>query len=210
MVKLEGENESEFGLKFKAEGDWKKVVSVCERIDTLLSNIKPEDIGNDITDEELDNLKEDWDCWKPCEEDEYSCEMREKTAEQSSVDEINRSENENIEESMEKAAESVKKVPVDVGNGKLKKAKNHLSESVRETGKIVNSKVRDGLRKVEEKIYEKVILKVNSLYFDKSVLNAILSKKINAEPSEEYELTIHSNNTYLRKLMADEIKWDEK
>jgi len=208
MAKLKQKNASEAGLKLKIEGDWTRVVAACERTGTILEKISPEDIGDEVTEDELDRLREDWECWKPQSGDDYSSEMREKTAKQSSIN-ATEEKDDDIENSMEKAADSAKKVTDNVERGNLNEAKDNFSEAVKETGKVINSKVRNGARKVEKQIYEKVILKVNSLYFDNSVLNAVLSKRLNAGSSEEYEFVIHSNNPYLRNLMAKEIDWDE-
>lgn len=197
-------------LNLIKRGSWKDIITISENTESLLRSVKPENVEGKITQKEFDNLAEKWEEWRPCTEDDFSEEMREKTAEHSSVDESKiEEEGKETKDEVKNAGESIKKAATDAENGGLGEAKKHLKEAIKFTGRAVESEVRQGFRKVEEKIYENLILKANSLYFDNSALNAILSKRLGADSSERYQLTLHSNNPRLREFFAERINWDD-
>lgn len=211
MAQPKQDSGPETGLKLQVKGDWNEIVDACEDTETVLEDIDCEDIDEEVSEKELENLREDWDCWKPEEEENYSKEMREKTAKQSTGrDTEKENETEKAKEAMEKAEDSAKKVTEKMEEKDLNEAKNNFSKALKKGGKAVNSKIKNGVKKLEEKIYEKLILKVNSLYFDNNVLNAVISKKRRKDQSEKYELTIHSNNPDLRKIIAGKIERDDQ
>ncbi|MFW5912219.1 MAG: DUF5828 family protein [Candidatus Hadarchaeota archaeon] len=209
MASISREKNLNVELNFKIWGDWEKVVSVCRKVDVILEEVEPGEIGNDVTSDELEGLRNDWNSWRPCHGEEYSTDMRRKTAEQSTSTESELERNsEEAEEAMKKATDSTKKATKNAEEGKLDEAKDNFSEAVKETGRAVNSKVRNGVKKIEERIYESIILKVNSLYFDNSVLNAVLSKRLGADRDGKYEIILHSNNPNLRVLLAEKLGSD--
>lgn len=197
-------------LNFSKEGSWKEIIDISENIQSLLGSVTPEDVNRKITKEQFNNLSKEWKKWRPQGKEKFSKEMREKTAKQCSIGKSElEDKKEKMDEELENASSSVKKVTGDAKNGELKKLANHLATAIKCTGRAVDSKIRQNVRPIEEKIYEKIILKANSLYFDHSALNAILSKKIGGENAKKYQLTLHSNNPDLRRFLADKIEWDE-
>ncbi|KXA92497.1 hypothetical protein AKJ66_04045, partial [candidate division MSBL1 archaeon SCGC-AAA259E22] len=113
------------------------------------------------------------------------------------------------EEEIKEAAESAKKIPEVAKREEFDQVKDYLTDAVKKTGRALDSKVRKGVRRIEGQIYENIMLKANSLYFDNSVLSAVLSKRLMPNSDEKYEMTLHSNNSNLRELIAERINWDE-
>lgn len=210
MAENKSEKSSSMGLNLSKVGSWKDIVITSEEIKSLLRSVNSEEVGGDISNDEIDHLFEEWKEWRPRTQDDFSEEMREKTAKQSSVSESKLEEEEkDAMEGVEEVNESIEDATEKVENGDMGSAAKDLADAVKNTGQAIDCKVRQGVRKVEEGIYEKVILKANSLYFDNSVLNVVLSKNIGADSSERYQLTLHSNVSRLRELFAERIDWDE-
>lgn len=209
-----GQRSSSYGVLVKT-GSWKEIVSVSENIESILSHLCTEDISGDVPDEEqelreneLESLIERWKEWRPHNKDKFSKEMRDKTAEQSSIGEASlEKEDKDATDEVEEAGNSIKKAVEETQRGKLDKAGKELTDAVERAGRAVDSKVRPGLRKIEEKTYE-IILKMNSLYFDTDLLGAILSRHWGKGSEKRYELDVNINNPRLRKTLVDKVDWD--
>lgn len=210
MSEPETEDEPPPSLNLSKTGSWKGITSICRDVGSILRSAKPEELDENLSEDELDALCEEWENWRPESADDFSDEMIEKTAKQSSVgeSELEKEEREPSQE-MKKAGESIAKAAEDAEEEGLGEAKGHLSDAVKSAGQAIDSKIRQGIRNLEEKIYESVILKANSLYFDNSALNAVLSERRGADESERYRLTLHSNSPSLRKFLAERIDWDD-
>lgn len=197
-------------LKFFRIGSWQEITSVCEEVSTILGEVRPGKLGDHITQKQFDMLLEEWEDWRPHSTEDFSEEMREKTAEQSCLNESELEEdNKKPSEEMKNAGNSIVKATEDAEEKGLEEAKDLFAEAVKSAGKAVDTTLRQGMRNVEKKIYENIILKANSLYFDNSVLNAVLSKRIGADSSEKYKLTLHSNNPHLRRFFSERLDWND-
>lgn len=210
MSKSYAEDNSTLELNLSKKGSWEEIIDLSKEIGTLLSFLKSSDVNGEISKKGFEKLSEEWEEWRPCTGDDFSKEMRRKTARQSSIGksrlekkdgEMNK-ETGNASGSVRKAVESVKK-------RQFKEATSNLMNAVKCAGQVADSRIRQEVRSIEEKIYEKTILKMNSLYFDNRFLNAILSKNLGANSSERYQLTLHSNSPQLRKFFAERIDWDD-
>lgn len=210
MSKLKTKTQTITGLTLTKKGSWNEIADACTEVEKLLESIEPGDIGEDVTEKELEHVRAEWEKWKPCKDEDYSKEMRKKTAEQSSVEKSTLEKNEKEpEEEIKEAAESAKKIPEVAKREEFDQVKDYLTDAVKKTGRALDSKVRKGVRRIEGQIYENIMLKANSLYFDNSVLSAVLSKRLMPNSDEKYEMTLHSNNSNLRELIAERINWDE-
>lgn len=210
MLKMGSDTTSSPGLTLSKSGSWSDMVNLSESIESLLKSVKPEDVNGGITEKEFKNLFREWKEWRPHADENYSGEMRKKTAKQSSVEESNlEKEGKNATEEVKEAGGSISKVAADAREEGLKEIVNHLSNAFKCTSRAVDSKVRQGIRSVEETVYENIILRANSLYFDNSVLNAVLSKRAGIKNPEKFDLTLHSNNPHLREFFAERIDWDD-
>ncbi len=188
------------GLKFKRVGTWEDMVEISQEIGSLLESLNPEDFEEELPDNEFEELSREWDEWRPRTNDAYSHEMRKKTAKQCSL---------RVSEP-EKGGNGTSGSP-NPDNGKTEGnggVKHHPANAIEKAKEAVNSKIRKGIRTVEENIYEKVMLKTNALYFDNCVLNAVLSRKRIKNPSSKYRLEIYSNNPQMRQIFASRIDWD--
>lgn len=171
-------------LSLSRAGPWEDVVELSEDIGSLLRSVGPEDVNGEISKEEFEALSKEWEKWRPRAEDDFSGEMREKTAKKSSIG----------------------KSELEEGEG----AKNTGKSMARAAKDSLDRKVRRGVRSLEEKIYENIILKANSLYFDGSALDVVLSKNWRSNSSDKYRLTLHSDSPHLRKFFANRIDWDDR
>lgn len=209
MSKSDDEKAPQTDLNLYKVGSWEAIVDFCEDIGTLLECDKIKDISSDFTEDKLEGISEDWEEWRPRDSEDFSEEMREKTAEHSSIGKSKlEEEGKEPSEEMKNATDSISKATEKVDED-LDETKTHLSDAFKSAGKAVDSTVRQGIRKVEENVYENLILKTNSLYFDSTTLNAVISKRIGSDPSERYKLTLHSNNPQLRKFLVERIDLDE-
>lgn len=197
-------------LNLSKAGSWKNIIELSEKIESLLQTIESNQLEGNITKSELKTLYKKWKNWRPHNSDDFSVEMREKTAEQSCTKEASlEKEQKEPEKEAREAGNSLLKATKQAEKQGLEEAKKHLKDAAKSAGLAIGTTIQQGVQSVEEKIYEKVILKANSLYFDHSALNAILSKNIGADPSKKYQLTIHSNQPHLRKFFAERIDWDD-
>lgn len=215
MSESRGKESTGYGILVKT-GRWKEIVVVSEKIELILSNLKTEEIKENISEEEFEVLDNDlktlckrWKEWRPHRRESYSEEMREKTAEQSSIDEgpLER-EGKDAEEEIEKAGNSVKKAAEETKNGKLKDAGEEISSAIKRTGKAVDREIRPEVRKIEETAY-KAVLRLNSLYFDTDLVGAILSKR-RGSAEDKFELDVHVTNPRLRKKIEEEVSWNDR
>lgn len=204
-------NDSMPELNLSKSGSWEKIVELSENIGSHLKSVDPEDVNGEISKEEFETLSGEWEEWRPHTKDDFSVEMRKKTAEKCSMKKSESEEkNMSVKEEAKNAGESMMKAAKNSREKKLGKTANHIADAVESAGRAVDSKVRQGVRSLEEKIYENIILKANSLYFDNSVLDVVLSKKWRANSSDKkYQLTLHSNNPHLREFFAKRIDWDD-
>lgn len=197
-------------LKFIKKGSCEEIVRVCREIGSALEDVKPEDLEDNVTKKDIERLKEEWGGWRPLSEDEFSDEMKEKTAEQSSIDESTlEKEGKEATEEIKNAGDSIKEAANEAKEKGFDEAKDQISNAVKCAGRAVDSGLRKGIRSVEENVYENVILKTNDFYFDNNLLSAVVSENIRGDSEEEYELTLHSNNPRLREFFAERIEWDE-
>ncbi|KXA94323.1 hypothetical protein AKJ65_04820, partial [candidate division MSBL1 archaeon SCGC-AAA259E19] len=166
-------------------------MGLSEDIESLLKSVESEDVNGEISKKEFEVLSGEWEEWRPRAEDDFSEEMRKKTAKKSSI-EKSESEKRNAKKEAKKAGKSMEKVAKHSKKKNLRETANHVADAVESVGRALDCEVRQGVRTLEEKIYENIILKANSLYFDNSVLDVVLSKKGRTNSSDEYKLTLHS------------------
>lgn len=196
-------------LKFRKAGIWREIVDVSKDISSVLNSLDLDDLKNKISEKDLKRVNREWEDWRPRRQENFSEEMRTKTAKQCSV---NRSELEKEgKESSEKikvAENSLKSATEEIKDKSFDAAKNQLLNGVKNVSKAVDCEVRKGIRSFEENVYENVILRTNSLYFDNSILNVVLSKNVYSNSEEKYQLDLYSNNPLMRRIFAERIDWD--
>lgn len=190
-------------FKFRKKGTWRDIVEISEDIGVLLRSLGPQDFDEELPESEFEELSREWEEWRPRKDDNFSGEMRKKTAQQCSL-------GESEAEKAERCSAEAKKASTDrtEGPGDAAGVKRQGANGVQEVKKTVNHKIRKGIRTIEKNIYEKVILKTNALYFDNCILNAVLSRSMVKNPSCKYHLEIHSNNPQMRQFFASRIDWD--
>lgn len=195
------------GLKISKIGSWNDIVDTTERVSSILKTAEPNDLDEEITESEINKLSDEWDKWRPRNSEEFSREMRIKTAKQSCVKKpsLNRRER---KKKLEKAKNQMNKAVECADKKDFEEAKKCFFDSLTCIGKAVNSSVKRKVRAIEESIYKDIILKINPHYFDNNNLSVTLSKRWGASSSERYGLTIHSNKPKLRELFVKKIDFD--
>lgn len=197
-------------LKLVKKGSCEDIVKVCDNINSLLSKISSQDLKESVSDEDLERLSEEWENWRPCSPSDFSDDLRENTAEQSSIGEGSlEKEGKEAKEEIKEASNSIKKAAKEAEENGFDDAKEQVSDAVKSAGRAVDSGIRQGIRGVEENVYEKVILKTNDFYFDNNLLSVVISENRRGQSSNGYELSLHSNNPHLREFFAERVDWDE-
>lgn len=209
MPQSKGEESGSYGVLAKT-GSWENIVVVSKKIESMLQNLRAEEIRGDNSEEEFKALEEDlevlfkeWREWRPHRRDSYSKEMREKTAEQSSIGKgpLER-KGKDSEDEIRNAGNSVKKAAEETKNGNLKDAGKEISSAIKCAGKAMDREMRPRVRKMEETAY-KAVLRLNSLYFDTDLMGAVLSKRRGPHSSDKFELKVHVKNPRLRKKIEE-------
>ncbi|KXA93937.1 hypothetical protein AKJ40_00155 [candidate division MSBL1 archaeon SCGC-AAA259M10] len=78
MSKLKTKPQTISGLTLTKKGSWNEIADACTEVEKLLESIEPGDIGEDVTEKELEHVRAEWEKWKPCKDEDYSKEMRKK------------------------------------------------------------------------------------------------------------------------------------
>jgi len=142
---------------------WENICEFCREIE-------------DILEEFVSDSKEvgDFDDWRP-REDESTTELRERTAEQASLNERE------VEEDFEGTGKELSKASKKVSNS-VKEAVNNgkpgkeLKNASKEIGKLIEAESLESIRKMEKTIYKKFMLKFTPYYFDTEDLSINLEK----------------------------------
>lgn len=158
------------GLKY--EGTWKEICDFSRDLDSTFKKCVPN--GDSIIEYEK---------WMPRENENGK--MEKKTAEEAAM-KTKRVEKEfnGTKQEIDDAKKKVKESIEDVKNGKnpgkdLKDASKHIE-------KLIGAKSVKSLRKMEEIIYEKIMLKFNPCYFDTEEFSVNLKEK-----GDNYVLTLN-------------------
>ncbi len=172
------------GLKF--EGDWEEICDFSEKLEEVMDKYL----------EDKDEI-EDYDDWRPKEKDTED-DVKEKTAEEAAVKEKNIEKDfegakEELGEAEEKLADSVH----DVLNGI--DPSYDLKEALLKIEKVVGVESVRSIRKIEETIYKKLMLKFNPYYFDREDFSVNLERK----KDHHYVLTINVTDEKLREHFQD-------
>ena len=168
------------GLEF--EGDWEDICDFSEELEMVMK----------LYLEDKDEIEE-YDDWRPREEDTEK-DVKEKTAEEAAVKEKDIEKDfegakEELGEAEEKLADSVH----DVLNGI--DPSHDMKEALLKIEKVVGVESVRSIRKVEEIIYKKLMLKFNPYYFDTEDFSVNLERK----KDHHYVLTINVTDEELRE-----------
>jgi len=177
---MDGAEVTTSGLEF--EGDWEEICDFSEELEMVM----------ELYLEDKDEIEE-YDDWRPREKDTEE-DMKEKTAEEAAVKEKDIENGfdgakEELGEAEEKLADSVH----DVLNG-IDPSRD-LKEALLKIEKVVEVESVRSIRKVEETIYKKLMLKFNPYYFDTEDFSVNLERK----KDHQYVLTINVTDEELRK-----------
>lgn len=173
----------------QVEGDWKEVCVFARNIECFFD----ENAADERSVEEYDH-------WRPREgEDER--ELIKRTAREACLD---RKEVEEVfngaKKELEDAGENIKKGV----NGGEHRAEN-IKEASRDIERLIEAESIKSIRKLEEMIYEDIMLKFNPYYFDTEDFSVNL-EKISDGGNKRYRLAINISNEEMREKIKDEVK----
>jgi len=153
------------GLKF--EGRWDDVCEFSQKLEETME----EYLDSKKKKEEIDEYEK----WRPHLKDSDE-DMKEKTVEEASVDKKRIEENfEGAKQEIDKAEEDLLRSLEDIKEG-MDPSKD-LKEALLEIEKLVGVESIRSLRKIEETIYKKLMLKANPYYFDTEDFSVNLERK---------------------------------
>ncbi|MFP4116850.1 MAG: DUF5828 family protein [Candidatus Aenigmatarchaeota archaeon] len=170
----------------KAEGSWDEICQFLRDFESTTEETEP------------DKAVEELNRWRP-REDEEDGKVVEKTAEEASmkkrgVEEKSNGTKEDLKEAEKNLANSVK---VKRGESPQKELKS-ASEKI---ARAISVKSIESLRKAEEFIYEKFMIKFNSCYFDTGKFSVNLKREKNGE----YSTKINIPDEKLRERTQEEM-----
>lgn len=175
----------------KAEGTWDEICEFFREVESSVENY--------VNEEDVERLND----WRPREHEDKE-EMKEKTAEEASIDKKKVEEKcgdkkEELKEGSKKIAKSVKEAK----NGGS--AKEELADGAKKVAKAVGSKSVESVRKTEEKIYKKIMLGHNPYYFDSEDLSINLKK----EESGKYTIKVNITDEDMRSDVRESLRKGE-
>ncbi len=240
----------------KIEGDWEDICGFARDLEGILKD----SYEKEETSEDIDDSIEDYNKWRPREEEDEN-ELSKRTAEEASMEEKNvekdfKGTDEELKEAGEKVKESINGAK-EKGKSAIVELKDDASKSVnglvrsepektqknskktdkksKDTGKqakegtdktsiekkspsaelkeaskcinrLVGSKSIKSLRKMEEAIYEEVMLKFNPYYFDTEHFSVNLEEK----NEDHYLLTVNIPDEELRQTIKKGLEEENK
>jgi len=240
----------------KIEGGWEDICGFARDLEEILK----ESYEKEETSEDIDDSIEDYNKWRPREEEDEN-ELSKRTAEEASMEEKNverdfkgtdkelKSAGEKVKESINGAKEKGKSAIVELKddasksvNGLVKSEPENTqkksietderskdpgkeaNEGIDETAnekkspsiqlkeaskcinRLVGSKSIKSLRKMEETIYEQVMLKFNPYYFDTEYFSVNLEEK----NDDSYLLTVNIPDEELRQTIKEGLEEEKK
>jgi len=176
------------GLKYK--GSWNDICFFARNLEEAMKKCVPDH-----------ECVEQYDEWRPREE-EGEDELMVKTAEKAAIKQTGVEERFNgTKKELSEAKGEFKKSLEDVKNGEnpseeIKDASKHIE-------RVVEVKALESLRRMEETIYERIMLRFNPYYFDTEDFSVNLEEK-----KDNYFLTVNISDEDIRKdvkkLMKEE------
>lgn len=183
----------------KVEGEWNDVVETSREVSRVL-----EDSG---LEEEID----EWEYWRPREDERYDRELIDKTAEVSctSRNSLEKSDREVGEE----AKDGLKKVKKALENDE---GGEDLKEGVKKFYLSADTVARRMVRNFEKFVFKNVISKTNPQFFDSDVISANITKKsglkdkLKGKENDEYVLEINVSDSEIQEKVIEKIDSGEK
>ncbi len=172
----------------KTVGSWHEITELCIELENLFEEYVEDE-------EEIDR----YDDWRPREEEDEK-DVQEKTAEEAAID--HKQIEDDFEGTKEELGDAEKKLIEslhDVLNGKS--PVEDLQEAVKDIEILIGAKSVDSIRKIEEAIYKRLMLKFNPYYFD----TEDFSVNLDHEKKGEYVFCINITDEALRSHIQEEL-----
>jgi hypothetical protein len=160
---------------FRVEGSWETVVRHAERVSrALLRALAGRE--EEATARENEAFGQ-WEHWRPRRRDAGAEKMRERTAEQASVDEGDgEQEGIGVREDLADAGRKLDEAASDLTEEGVREAASSVGESVEHAARAADQAGRRALRAVEEGLYRHLVTRVSPYYFDNPLAHANLER----------------------------------
>ncbi|WP_143406850.1 DUF5828 family protein [Methanonatronarchaeum thermophilum] len=182
----------------KVEGEWSEVVETSREVSKVLEENGFED--------EID----DWNYWRPRENEDYKRDMIDKTAEVSCtsknrLEEMDKKPSKEVKNGFKKVKKAVEE------ESDPKERSEELKKGVKKFYLSADTVARKMVRNFEKFVFKNVISKTNPQYFDSKVISAHLNKKnalknkIKGKKNNKYVMEININDTEIQEKIMEKI-----
>ncbi len=179
----------------KIVGDWEEICSFSRRVSKIIKEYSEKKKTSDM------KSAEEFDEWRPREEEDKD-DLKKKTVEKASLKEKKVEKDfEGAKKEFSKATEKMEESVKEAVNGE--DPGNNLKEASEGIGKIIEAESFKSIRKMEEAIFEKIMLNFSPYYFDTEKLSINLKRN---KKEKEYVLTVNVLDEELKKYMQDKVK----
>ncbi|WP_306054010.1 DUF5828 family protein [Natronococcus wangiae] len=181
---------------FKVVGDWGEVVEHGERITEALRETGVQSDA-EYRNRFADALDE-WDEWRPKAHESFERDVKEKTAEQASVDEgggerVGAEPDEDLHVTGEKLSESYTALE----DRDVEEAVENGTEAIDHAARAVDSVSRKAVRTVEKSVYRHVMTQIAPCYFDNELVSANVQRPI-ADDGDRFSFEVNINDDHLK------------
>lgn len=162
---------------FRVVGDWGTVVEHGERITQALRDLGIE--NDDGDDGRFAAAFDEWNEWRPKAHEDFERDVKEKTAEQASVDE-GEGEREGTEpdEDLQTAGEKLSASYAALEDREVDEAVETGTEALDRAARAADSVSRKAVRTVEKSVYRHVMTQLAPCYFDNELISANVQRPI--------------------------------
>jgi hypothetical protein len=188
---------------FRVHGTWEEVVEHGARITQALEDIAQE--GDPLPEELTQKALDEWETWRPKDEERIDQEMNEKTADQASIGEgEGEAAGKAPREDMAKARAKLRDAFRAVGGTGFNDAVKRLGESFEYAGRAMDSAGRKALRKVEDTVYKRVMTQIAPYYFDNELVSANVRRARGDDDPFAFEVNV--NDDEVKAAVADHLE----
>lgn len=188
---------------FRVEGSWGTVVRHAERVSRALIRSLAEREGEASARE--NRALGQWEAWRPRGRDEEDAEdeMRDRTAEQASVDEGEaESEGVGVREDLADAGRKLDEATDRMQEEGVGEAAEAVGESVEHTARAADQAARRALRAVEEGLYRHLVTQMSPFYFDNPLVHANLERT----GDDEFVFEVDVKDDELKPVVTEELE----
>lgn len=171
---------------YRFEGGWNEVVDRGREVTSVLRE----------TDAENADLEE-WEEWRPREDESMDDEVREKTVEKACMEENSvEREGRTVRDQSEEAVQALGEAAQEASKGRARRALDRVGTFAWRAGLLADTLARKALRRMERVVYSDVVTRTNPYYFDSGMVSASIERKTGILRGDdgEYRLVVRVND----------------